>query len=83
MIDHTSFSVADFAVPTTFYDVDISALGMRRAKQIPEGAGTYGLKYGVVCQGFWIDNFYPHLIYQQTAFVANSRASMDVFYSAR
>ena len=82
MIDHTGVGVANVAVSAAFYDAALGALGMRRAAQMPEGAGTDGVGYGVDYPIFWIDKFHRHSIQQHTAFVASSRAAMDAFYNA-
>ena len=82
MIDHTGVGVANVAVSAAFYDAALGALGMRRAAQMPEGAGTDGVGYGVDYPIFWIDKFHPHSVRQHTAFVASSRAAVDAFYSA-
>lgn len=82
MIDHTGAGVANVAVSAAFYDAALGALGMRRAAQLPEGAGTDGVGYGVDYPVYWIDRFHPHSIRQHTAFVAGSRAAVDAFYGA-
>jgi catechol 2,3-dioxygenase-like lactoylglutathione lyase family enzyme len=82
MIDHTGVGVANVAVSAAFYDVALDALGMRRVVQIPEGAGTDGVGYGIDYPVFWIDKFHPHSIRQHTAFVARSCAAVDAFHSA-
>lgn len=82
MIDHTGIGVADVAVSAIFYDAALGALGMRRAMQMPENAGTDGVGYGVEYPVFWIDRFHPHSTRQHTAFVARSRAEVDAFHAA-
>jgi catechol 2,3-dioxygenase-like lactoylglutathione lyase family enzyme len=82
MIDHTGIGVANVAVSAAFYDAALGALGLRRAVQMPEGSGTDGVGYGVDYPVFWIDKFHPFATRQHTAFVANSRAEVDAFYTA-
>lgn len=82
MIDHTGIGVADVAISAMFYDAALGALGMRRARQMPENEGTDGVGYGVDYPVFWIDRFHPHSTRQHTAFVAKSRAEVDAFYAA-
>jgi catechol 2,3-dioxygenase-like lactoylglutathione lyase family enzyme len=82
MIDHTGIGVADMARSATFYDAALGALGLRRAVQLPEGAGTDGIGYGVDYPVFWIDRFHPHGVKQHTAFAARSRAEVDAFHTA-
>jgi catechol 2,3-dioxygenase-like lactoylglutathione lyase family enzyme len=82
MIDHTGIGVADIARSAAFYDAALGALGLRRAAQLPAGAGTDGIGYGVEYPMFWIDRFHPHGIKQHTAFAAGSRAEVDAFHAA-
>jgi catechol 2,3-dioxygenase-like lactoylglutathione lyase family enzyme len=82
MIDHTGIGVADMARSARFYDAALGALGLRRAVQLPEGAGTDGIGYGVDYPVFWIDRFHPHGVKQHTAFAARSRAEVDAFHTA-
>jgi catechol 2,3-dioxygenase-like lactoylglutathione lyase family enzyme len=82
MIDHTGIGVADVGRSATFYDAALSALGLRRVMQIPDGAGTDGIGYGVEYPIFWIDRYHPHSVRQHTAFAAKTRAEVDAFYAA-
>lgn len=82
MIDHTGIGVADIATSAVFYDAALGALGMRRAMELPPGAGTDGVRYGVDYPIFWIDRFHPHSTRQHTAFVAKSPAAVDAFHAA-
>lgn len=82
MIDHTGIGVSHVASAAAFYDAALGALGLRRAMQMPENAGTDGVGYGVDYPIFWIDRFHPHSTRQHTAFVAKSRAEVDAFYAA-
>lgn len=82
MIDHTGIGVADVGRSAAFYDAALSALGMRRARQIPNNMGTDGVGYGFGYPVFWIDRFHPHSIKQHTAFAAKSRAEVDAFHAA-
>lgn len=82
MIDHTGIGVADVARSAAFYDVVLSALGLRRVVQLPEDDATDGVGYGADHPVFWIDRFHPHSIKQHTAFAAKSRAQVDAFHAA-
>jgi catechol 2,3-dioxygenase-like lactoylglutathione lyase family enzyme len=82
MIDHTGIGVADVARSAAFYDAALAALGLHRARQMPDGIGSDGIGYGVDYPVFWIDRFHPHSVKQHTAFVAESRAEVDAFYKA-
>ena len=82
MIDHTGIGVADVARSAAFYDAALAALGLRRARQMPDGVGTDGIGYGVDYPVFWIDRFHPHSVKQHTAFAATSRAKVDAFHAA-
>jgi catechol 2,3-dioxygenase-like lactoylglutathione lyase family enzyme len=82
MIDHTGIGVADVARSAAFYDVVLSALGLRRVAQIPKNDGADGVGYGVDYPVFWIDRFHPHSVKQHTAFAAKSRAQVDAFHAA-
>jgi len=82
MIDHTGIGVADVARSAIFYDAVLSALGMRRVAQLPEGDGRDAVGYGVDYPVFWIDRFHPHSVKQHTAFAARSRAEVDAFHAA-
>jgi catechol 2,3-dioxygenase-like lactoylglutathione lyase family enzyme len=82
MIDHTGIGVSDVATAAAFYDAALSALGMRRAIQMPENTGADGVGYGIDYPIFWIDRFHPHSTRQHTAFVARSRLEVDAFYAA-
>ena len=82
IIDHTGIGVADVARSAAFYDVALSALGLRRVVQLPENDGADGVAYGVDYPVFWIDRFHPHSVKQNTAFVAKSRAEVDDFHLA-
>ena len=82
MIDHTGVGVANVVRSATFYDVALSALGLRRVVQLPEKDGSDGIGYGVDYPVFWIDRFHPHSVKQHTAFAAKSRAQVDAFHAA-
>jgi catechol 2,3-dioxygenase-like lactoylglutathione lyase family enzyme len=82
MIDHTGIGVANVTRSARFYDAALSALGMRRAAQMPENEGTDGIGYGIDYPVFWIDRFHPHSTRQHTAFVAKSRSQVDAFHAA-
>jgi catechol 2,3-dioxygenase-like lactoylglutathione lyase family enzyme len=82
MIDHTGIGVADVARSAAFYDATLSALGMRRAMQLPPETGADGVGYGREFPVFWIDRFHPHSVRQHTAFVAKNREEVDAFYRA-
>jgi len=82
MIDHTGIGVADVARSAAFYDAVLSALGLRRAMQLPPGDGADAIGYGVDYPVFWIDRFHPHGAKQHTAFVAKNRAEVDAFHAA-
>jgi catechol 2,3-dioxygenase-like lactoylglutathione lyase family enzyme len=82
MIDHTGIGVADVGRSAAFYDAALGALGMRRAMQLPENAGTDAVGYGVDYPVFWIDRYHPHSIKQHTAFVAKNKAEVDAFHAA-
>jgi catechol 2,3-dioxygenase-like lactoylglutathione lyase family enzyme len=82
MIDHTGIGVADMARSAAFYDAALGALGLRRAMQLPQNAGTDGIGYGVHYPIFWIDRFHPHGAKQHTAFTARSRAEVEAFHAA-
>jgi catechol 2,3-dioxygenase-like lactoylglutathione lyase family enzyme len=82
VIDHTGIGVADVARSAAFYDVVLSALGLRRVIQIPKNDGADGVGYGVDYPVFWIDRFHPHSVKQHTAFAAKSRAQVDAFHAA-
>jgi catechol 2,3-dioxygenase-like lactoylglutathione lyase family enzyme len=82
MIDHTGIGVADVGRSAAFYDAVLSALGLRRAMQLPSGDGSDGVGYGVDYPIFWIDRFHPHGTRQHTAFAARSRAEVDAFHAA-
>jgi len=82
MIDHTGIGVADVARSAAFYDLVLSALGLRRVAQIPKNDGADGIGYGVDYPVFWIDRFHPHSVRQHTAFAAKSRAEVDAFHAA-
>ena len=82
MIDHTGVGVANVVRAATFYDVALSALGLRRVVQLPEKDGSDGIGYGVDYPVFWIDRFHPHSVKQHTAFAAKSRAQVDAFHAA-
>jgi catechol 2,3-dioxygenase-like lactoylglutathione lyase family enzyme len=47
MIDHTGIGVADVGRSAAFYEAALGALGMRRAMQWPESAGTDAVGYGL------------------------------------
>ena len=47
MIDHTGIGVANVASSAVFYDAALGALGLRHAMQMPDGAGTDGIGYGI------------------------------------
>jgi catechol 2,3-dioxygenase-like lactoylglutathione lyase family enzyme len=55
---------------------------MRRAKGLPDDAGTDGVGYGFDYPVFWIDRYHPHSVKQHTAFAANTRAEVDAFHAA-
>ena len=80
MIDHTGIGVADLTKCAAFYDAALGALGMKRVAEMPEGAPTDGIGYGVEYPIFWIDRFHPPATKNHTAFVAKSRAEVDAFY---
>jgi catechol 2,3-dioxygenase-like lactoylglutathione lyase family enzyme len=84
MIDHTGIGVADMAHSAAFYDAALSALGLRRVVQLPEGddSASDGIGYGVDYPVFWIDRFHPRGVKQHTAFAARSRADVDAFHAA-
>jgi catechol 2,3-dioxygenase-like lactoylglutathione lyase family enzyme len=82
MIDHTGIGVADMARSAVFYDAALSALGLRRVVQLPEGDGSDGIGYGADYPVFWIDRFHAHGVKQHTAFVARGRADVDAFHAA-
>ena len=82
MIDHTGIGVADVARSAAFYDVVLSALGLRRVAQIPKHDGADGVGYGVDYPVFWIDRFHPHSVKQHTAFAAKGRSQVDAFHAA-
>jgi len=82
MIDHTGIGVADVGRSAVFYDAALSALGLRRVMQIPEGVGADGIGYGADYPVFWIDRYHPHSVRQHTAFAAKTRAEVDAFYAA-
>jgi catechol 2,3-dioxygenase-like lactoylglutathione lyase family enzyme len=82
MIDHTGIGVADVARSAAFYDLTLSALGLRRVMQLPPGDGADAVGYGVEYPIFWIDRFHPHGVKQHTAFAARSRAEVDAFHAA-
>ncbi len=82
MIDHTGIGVVDVARSAAFYDAALAALGLRRVRQMPDGAGTDGIGYGVTYPVFWIDRFHPHSVRQHTAFAAKSRAEVEAFHAA-
>jgi catechol 2,3-dioxygenase-like lactoylglutathione lyase family enzyme len=60
MIDHTGIGVADVKRSAAFYDGALSALGLRRVKQLPMNDGADGIGYGVDYPVFWIDRFHPY-----------------------
>jgi catechol 2,3-dioxygenase-like lactoylglutathione lyase family enzyme len=76
VIDHTGIGVADVSRSSKFYDATLSALGLRRVRQIPDNVGTDGVGYGVQYPVFWIDRYHPHSVKQHTAFVTRSRAEV-------
>ena len=82
MIDHTGIGVADVARAAAFYDMALSALGLRRVMQLPAKDGSDAVGYGINYPVFWIDRFHPHSVKQHTAFVARSRAAVDAFHAA-
>jgi catechol 2,3-dioxygenase-like lactoylglutathione lyase family enzyme len=82
MIDHTGIGVADMKVSARFYDAVLSALGMRRVAQMPDGVGTDGIGYGSQYPIFWIDRFHPHSTRQHTAFSAARPQDVDAFHAA-
>ncbi len=82
MIDHTGIGVADVSRSAAFYDAALATLGLRRVMQIPEGAGSDGIGYGVTYPVFWIDRFHPHSVKQHTAFAAKNRSEVDAFFAA-
>jgi catechol 2,3-dioxygenase-like lactoylglutathione lyase family enzyme len=82
MIDHTGIGVSNVARSAAFYDAALSALGLRRAMQLPENDGVDGIGYGVEYPVFWIDRYHPHGVRQHTAFSAKSRAEVDAFHAA-
>ena len=82
MIDHTGIGVADVGRSAAFYDVALSALGLRRVMQLPPDSGADAVGYGVEYPVFWIDRFHPHGVKQHTAFAAKSRAEVAAFHSA-
>lgn len=82
MIDHTGIGVANVARSAAFYDVTLSALGMRRVMQIPKDDGADAVGYGVDYPIFWIDRFHPHSVKQHTAFAAKNRDEVDAFHAA-
>ena len=82
MIDHTGIGVADVVRSAAFYDLALSALGMRRSMQIPPDTGVDAVGYGDDYPVFWIDRFHPHGVRQHTAFAAKSRAEVDAFHAA-
>ena len=82
MIDHTGIGVANVVRSAAFYDVALSALGLRRVVQLPEKDGADGVGYGADYPVFWIDRFHPHGVKQHTAFAAKGRAEVDAFYTA-
>ena len=53
MIDHTGIGVRGVSGSAAFYDAALGALGMRRAMQLPENAGTDAVGYGVDYPVFW------------------------------
>ena len=82
MIDHTGIGVANVGRSAAFYDAALGELGLRRVRQMPDGAGSDGIGYGVDYPVFWIDRFHPHSVRQHTAFVARDRAEVKAFYDA-
>ena len=82
MIDHTGIGVADMARSAVFYDAVLGALGLHRLMQLPKNKGTDGIGYGSDYPVFWIDRFHPHGVKQHTAFMAKSRAEVDMFHAA-
>jgi catechol 2,3-dioxygenase-like lactoylglutathione lyase family enzyme len=82
MIDHTGIGVADVKRSAAFYDAALSALGLRRVKQLPMNDGADGIGYGVDYPVFWIDRFHPYGVKQHTAFAARARAEVDAFHAA-
>src|SRR3954468_6834407 len=82
IIDHTGIGVADVARSAAFYDAVLATLGLRRVNQLPPDSGVDAVGYGVDQPAFWIDRFHPHSVKNHTAFVANSRAEVDLFHAA-
>jgi catechol 2,3-dioxygenase-like lactoylglutathione lyase family enzyme len=82
MIDHTGIGVSDVARSARFYDAALGALGLRRVMQMPPDSGSDGIGYGTDYPIFWIDRFHPHSVRQHTAFQAEDRSRVQVFYDA-
>src|ERR1700729_4319030 len=82
MIDHTGIGASDVARSARFYDAALGALGLRRVMQMPPDSGSDGIGYGTDYPIFWIDRFHPHSVRQHTAFQAEDRSRVQVFYDA-
>jgi len=81
-IDHTEIGVAHVSRSARFDDAALTALGLRRVAQMPEGVGSEGVGYGVECIVFWIDQCHPRSAKYHIAFATKSRAEVNAFYGA-
>ena len=84
MIDHLGLTVSDFKRSRAFYDKALAPLGMSVATEVSaeQTGGAPYIGYGKGRPVFWIGAMGPATGPMHVAFVAQSRAEVDAFYSA-
>ncbi len=84
MIDHSGFSVSDFATAKAFYDKALAPLGASLLMMVPE-EHTGGMKvggYGHDHPSFWINEDGAQKPVVHIAFAAATRVDVDAFHAA-
>ena len=84
MLDHITFSVADFARASAFYDQALAPLGISRLVGVTaeQSGGAAFAGYGGTRPFFWIGDGEVSKGQLHIAFTAADRASVDAFYQA-
>jgi catechol 2,3-dioxygenase-like lactoylglutathione lyase family enzyme len=84
-IDHTSLSVSDFAKAKAFYAAALAPLGITVLMEFPKAMTGHADVAGLGSHGkpfFWLADAGKTTPRVHLAFVANTRAEVDAFYTA-
>ena len=84
MLDHITFSVADFDRASAFYDLALAPLGISRLVGVTaeQSGGAAFAGYGDTRPFFWIGDGEASKGQLHIAFAATDRASVDAFHAA-